>query len=153
DLLILDEPTVGLDPEHRDRAWRVLEAERRERGTTIVFSTHYLDEAQSCDRVVLLAHGRSVGNDTPTALKQTIGDEVVEIEGSSAPQLLSALRDMVNVRAVIKTGRGYRVGFVGRREQLVKASGLATELVHFTIRPATLDDVYFARTQDGTPSR
>src|SRR5688572_17998253 len=49
DLLILDEPTVGLDPEHRDRAWRLLEAERRERGTTIVFSTHYLAEAEQCD--------------------------------------------------------------------------------------------------------
>jgi ABC-type multidrug transport system ATPase subunit len=153
DLLILDEPTVGLDPEHRDRAWRVLEAERRERGTTIVFSTHYLDEAQTCDRVVLLAHGRSVGNDTPASLKETIGDEVIEIEGGSAPHLLSALRDMVNVRAVIKTGRGYRVGFVGRRDQLVKASGLATDLVRFTIRPSTLDDVYFARTQDVTPIR
>ncbi|PWT80923.1 MAG: ABC transporter ATP-binding protein [Blastocatellia bacterium] len=149
DLLILDEPTVGLDPEHRDRAWRLLEAERRERGTTILFSTHYLDEAQGCDRVVLLAHGRSVGNDTPASLKRTIGDEVIEIEGGSAAQVLSALRDVVNVRAVIKTEGGYRVGFVGRRDQLVTVSGLATELVRFTIRPVTLDDVYFARTQDG----
>src|SRR4029453_6766386 len=55
DLLILDEPTVGLDPEHRDRAWRLLEAERRERGTTVLFSTHYLAEAEGCDRVILLA--------------------------------------------------------------------------------------------------
>src|SRR5687767_13726621 len=68
DLLILDEPTVGLDPEHRERAWRLLETERRERGTTIVFSTHYLAEAEGCDRVVLLANGRSVGSDTPAAL-------------------------------------------------------------------------------------
>ena len=59
-LLVLDEPTVGLDPEHRDRAWRLLETERRERGTTVLFSTHYLAEAEACDRVVLLARGRVV---------------------------------------------------------------------------------------------
>ena len=48
-LLILDEPTVGLDPEHRDRMWTLLEDERRARGTTILFSTHYLTEAEACD--------------------------------------------------------------------------------------------------------
>ena len=147
DLLILDEPTVGLDPEHRDRAWRLLEAERRDRGTTIVFSTHYLAEAEGCDRVVLLASGRSVGNDTPAALKAELGDEVVEIEGPGAQQLLAALQDSVTVRITIRTERGYRVGIVGRRDGLAKLGGLAPGLVRFTIRPATLDDVYFARTQ------
>jgi ABC-2 type transport system ATP-binding protein len=147
DLVILDEPTVGLDPEHRDRAWRLLETERRERGTTIVFSTHYLAEAEGCDRVVLLANGRSVGSDTPAALKAVLGDEVVEIEGPEAPRLVAALRDSMNVRVTIKTERGYRVGIAGRRDGLAKLGGLAPGLVRFTIRPATLDDVYFARTQ------
>jgi ABC-2 type transport system ATP-binding protein len=147
DLLILDEPTVGLDPEHRDRAWRLLDAERRERGTTIVFSTHYLAEAEQCDHVVLLANGRSVGSDTPAALKAMLGDEIVEIEGPDAPRLLAALRDAVQIRAVITTARGYRVGIVGRRDGLAKLGGLAPGVVRFTIRPATLDDVYFARTQ------
>jgi ABC-2 type transport system ATP-binding protein len=147
DLLILDEPTVGLDPEHRDRAWRLLEAERRDRGTTIVFSTHYLAEAEGCDRIVLLANGRSVGSDTPAALKALLGDEVVEIEGPDAHRLLAALQDSVNVRITIKTGRGYRVGIVGRPDALTKLGGLAPGVVRFTIRPVTLDDVYFARTQ------
>ena len=64
DLLILDEPTVGLDPEHRERMWALLDAERRDRGTTILFSTHYLTEAESCDRVILLAQGQVVAADT-----------------------------------------------------------------------------------------
>src|SRR5436309_1355163 len=110
DLLILDEPTVGLDPEHRDRAWRLLETERLERGTTIVFSTHYLAEAEGCGRVVLLSNGRSVGSDAPAALKAMLGDEVVEIEGPEAPRLVAALRDSMNVRVTIRTERGYRVG-------------------------------------------
>jgi ABC-type multidrug transport system ATPase subunit len=147
DLLILDEPTVGLDPEHRERAWSLLEAERREHGTTIIFSTHYLAEAEGSDRVVLLANGRSVGNDTPAALKATLGDQVVEIEGAEAPRLLAALQDCVDVRLTIRTERGYRIGITGERDGLAKLAGLAPGLVRFTIRPATLDDVYFARTQ------
>ena len=65
DLLILDEPTVGLDPEHRELIWTILGAERRERGTTILFSTHYLAEAEPADRVVLLSRGRVVADGTP----------------------------------------------------------------------------------------
>jgi ABC-2 type transport system ATP-binding protein len=146
DLLILDEPTVGLDPEHRDRAWRLLEAERLQRGTTILFSTHYLAEAEGCNHVVLLAHGRSVGADTPAALKAAVGDEVIEIEGPEAGSLLPALRDLLDVRTTIRTERGYRVGFVGSRDGLAKLAG-AARLVRLAVRPATLDDVYFARTE------
>jgi ABC-2 type transport system ATP-binding protein len=60
DLLILDEPTVGLDPEHRERVWSLLESRRRDQGTTILFSTHYLAEAEPADRVVLL-RSRALG--------------------------------------------------------------------------------------------
>jgi ABC-2 type transport system ATP-binding protein len=147
DLLLLDEPTVGLDPEHRDRAWTLLESERRERGMTIVFSTHYLAEAEVSDRVVLLARGRVVGSDTPSALKAMLGDEVIEFEGPDAPRLLTALKALANVRVTIKTERGYRIGIAGRRDGLAELGGSAAGLVRFTIRPATLDDVYFARTQ------
>jgi ABC-2 type transport system ATP-binding protein len=147
DLLILDEPTVGLDPEHRDRVWRLLETERRDRGTTILFSTHYLAEAEGCDRVVLLADGRSVGSDTPAALKALLGDEVVEIEGPNEGEVIAALRHALNVRIAIRTERGYRVGIAGRRDSLAQLGALAAGLVRFTIRPPTLDDVYFARTQ------
>jgi ABC-2 type transport system ATP-binding protein len=146
-LLVLDEPTVGLDPEHRDRAWRLLETERRERGTTVLFSTHYLAEAEGCDRVVLLARGRVVASDTPAALKATLGDEVVEVEGPDAYRLLPVMRDLVDVRLAIRTERGCRVGIVGSRDGLTKLASLAPRLVRLTVRPATLDDVYFAMTQ------
>ena len=147
DLLILDEPTVGLDPEHRDRAWRLLEAERLERGTTILFSTHYLAEAEGSDHVVLLANGRVAGAGTPAALKATVGDEVIEVEGPDADRVVPALHDLIDVRLTIKTERGYRLGIAGSREGLTKVAGVAPRLVRLTIRPATLDDVYFARTQ------
>jgi ABC-2 type transport system ATP-binding protein len=147
DLLILDEPTVGLDPEHRDRAWKLVETERSGRGTTILFSTHYLAEAERCDHVVMLARGRPVGAGTPAALKATVGDEIVEVEGTEADQVLSRLRTLVTVRASIKTERGYRIGVQGERERLGQLAATVPPSQSITLRPVTLEDVYFAQTQ------
>ena len=94
DLLILDEPTVGLDPEHRELVWTILAAERRERGTTVLFSTHYLAEAEPADRVVLLSRGRVVADGAPAALCASVGQEVAEIEGPGAERLARALRGL-----------------------------------------------------------
>jgi ABC-2 type transport system ATP-binding protein len=147
DLLILDEPTVGLDPEHRDRVWSLLEALRRSRETTILFSTHYLAEAEAVDRVVLLSAGRVVADDTPAALRTTIGQEVAEIEGAGAERLVKALRGLGAAVTSMHTERGYRIGLRGAREEVVELAGSAPGIERFALRPATLEDVYFARTR------
>jgi ABC-2 type transport system ATP-binding protein len=151
DLLILDEPTVGLDPEHRDQMWEFIDRERKERATTVLFSTHYLAEAESCDRVVLLAHGRVVASDTPEALKQAIGTEIVELEGAGAERTVRALEAAATVHVVTRTRRGYRLGISGPHDELARIVGAEREIARFAIRPATLEDVYFARTQDAAP--
>jgi ABC-2 type transport system ATP-binding protein len=147
DLLILDEPTVGLDPEHRDRVWSLLETRRRDHGTAILFSTHYLAEAEPADRVVLLAAGRVVASDSPVALKATIGAEVAEIEGPGADRLAKALCGLGAARTRARTDRGFRVGLTGERDAVIELAGTAPGIVRFAIRPPTLEDVYFARTQ------
>jgi len=147
DLLILDEPTVGLDPEHRDRVWSLLEAQRRTRGATILFSTHYLAEAESSDCVVLLSAGRVVASDTPAALRATIGQEVAEIEGPGAERLVKALRGLGAAESSVRTERGFRVGLRESREAVVELAGSAPGIGRFTLRPATLEDVYFAKTR------
>jgi ABC-2 type transport system ATP-binding protein len=147
DLLILDEPTVGLDPEHRERLWSMLEGQRRTRGTTIFFSTHYLTEAEPSDQVVLLSAGRVVASDTPEALRATIGSEVAEIEGPGAERLAQALRGLGAAVSSVHSGRGLRVGLRGPREAVLELAGSAPGIERFALRPATLEDVYFARTQ------
>ena len=147
DLLILDEPTVGLDPEHRDRVWSLLESQRRSRGTTVLFSTHYLEEAESSDRVVLLSCGRVVANDMPAALRATVGLEVAEIEGSGAERLVKALRGLGAAASSVHTERGFRIGLTGSREAVVELAGSAPGIERFALRPTTLEDVYFALTQ------
>jgi ABC-2 type transport system ATP-binding protein len=146
DLLILDEPTVGLDPEHRERVWSLLESRRREHGTAILFSTHYLTEAEPADAVILLAEGRVVASDSPAALKATIGVEVAEIEGPGAERLVQALCGMGAVQSRVRTERGLRVGLTGERDARIELAAGAPGIVRFALRPATLEDVYFART-------
>ena len=148
DLLILDEPTVGLDPEHRERIWSLLDAQRRTLGTTILFSTHYLAEAEPADRTVLLSHGRVVANDSPAVLMASIGSEVAEIEGQGADQLAKALRGLDAVVQAVRTERGFRVGLRNSREAVVELAGTTPGIERFTLRPATLEDVYFARTTE-----
>lgn len=146
DLLILDEPTVGLDPEHRERIWSLLDGQRHTSGTTILFSTHYLTEAEPADRAVLLSHGRVVANDSPVALMASIGSEVAEIDGQGAERLAKALRGLGAVTQTVHTERGLRVGLRNSREAVVELAGTAPGIERFTLRPATLEDVYFAKT-------
>jgi len=147
DLLILDEPTVGLDPEHRDAIWSLLDAQRRVHGTTVLFSTHYLAEAEPADRVLLLAQGKVVAEDAPGALRAELGEGIAEIEGPGAERLARALRGLGATRIVLRTGRGYRVGIAGEREPVVELAGKAPGIERFALRPTSLEDVYFARTQ------
>jgi len=146
DLLILDEPTVGLDPEHREQVWAILETERRDRGTTILFSTHYLIEAEPADRAVLLAKGEVVADGPPTDLRATVGDEVVEVEGPGGDRLLSALRDRRLVVSVRRTDRGYRIGITAGRFHPMELVAGRGDIERLSVRPSTLEDVYFAKT-------
>ena len=91
DLLILDEPTTGLDPQSRHQVWEKLES-LKERGLTVLMTTHYMEEAaQLCDRLVIVDHGKILVDGTPAELiARHAGGSVIEIEGPD-----SALRDYV----------------------------------------------------------
>jgi len=154
DLLLLDEPTTGLDPEHRDRVWGLIEAERRDRGVTVVFSTHYLAEAESCDFVFMLAHGRLVAANAPAALRTTVGEQVVELDGPDAERAVQAISASGVVAMSVRTERGWRIGVRSAQGGLATIVSAAPCLTHVDVRNATLEDVYFARTQGVSgPSR
>jgi ABC-2 type transport system ATP-binding protein len=92
-ILFLDEPTVGLDPGGRKAVWDHVEALRKEMGSAVVFSTHYMDEAEAvCDRLALVARGRIVAMGTPAELKARLGGEATlddvfnQLTGAAAPE-------------------------------------------------------------------
>ena len=79
ELLILDEPTTGLDPVHRADLWNLLRKLRDERGVTLVLSTHYMEEADVlCDRIAIIDSGEIVAIDTPDKLKKSVGKDTIE---------------------------------------------------------------------------
>jgi ABC-type multidrug transport system ATPase subunit len=128
--------------------WSILAALRREHGTTVLFSTHYLAEAEPADRAVLLSRGQVVAHDTPEALRSAVGDEVAEIEGPGAERLARALRGLGAVALMLRTDRGYRVGLRGSREPVMELAGGAPGITRLALRASTLEDAYFARTQE-----
>lgn len=90
-VLLLDEPSTGLDPGARHELWQRLQELRRNSGTTVLLTTHLLDEAEKADRVGILDRGRMVALDAPEALKRAVGGDVLEIEAETADDLAVAL--------------------------------------------------------------
>ncbi|TVR21943.1 MAG: ABC transporter ATP-binding protein [Nitriliruptor sp.] len=111
-LLFLDEPTAGLDPQSRLALWELV-SELREDGLTVVLTTHYMEEAdQLCDRVAIVDHGRVLVCDTPEALKEAHGvGAVVDLvlESRPAPEVRQALEAVPGVRSVEDSEGGVRV--------------------------------------------
>ena len=85
-VLFLDEPTVGLDPQTRNAMWGHVRRLRDEVGITVFMTTHYMDEAENCDRIAVIDHGKIQALDTPAALKRLIGGDKIIVTGDAALQ-------------------------------------------------------------------
>ena len=96
-LLILDEPTTGLDPVARQEFWRTIETLRAGAALTVLVSTHMLDEAERCDRVAILHQGNLLAFDQPGRLQCEVGGEVLSIEGDDIGNLQEDLREFLNI--------------------------------------------------------
>jgi len=145
-LLLLDEPTAGLDVRARLDLWAYLRALREQRPLTIVFTTHYLDEGESCNRVAILDRGRLVALDAPEALKAEIGGDVIFVEGYELEALRAEIRSRWGIEATLVDGvlclrheRGHE--FLAR---LVEA--FPGRIISLTVRRPTLEDVFIHRT-------
>jgi ABC-2 type transport system ATP-binding protein len=102
-VLFLDEPTLGLDPQGRAGLWDYVRGIRKEYGTTIFLTTHYLDEAdQLCDRIAIIDHGKIVAAGTPAELKEKVGGDVVSLtplaDGADLTPILSAVPGVLSVQ-------------------------------------------------------
>jgi len=90
-ILFLDEPTSGLDLPNRRRIWRFIERLRASTGMTVLLTTHYLEEADGCDRVAFIRQGKLVESGAPRALVERLGRHILEVEGPDLDALVMAL--------------------------------------------------------------
>ena len=96
-ILFLDEPTAGLDAQSRERMWQYLRSARDERELTVIVTTHYIDEVESCDRVCIIDNGRILADDTPAALKARHGHARLRVgprDEATTAELLAAHADI-----------------------------------------------------------
>ncbi|HET6447801.1 MAG TPA: ATP-binding cassette domain-containing protein [Conexibacter sp.] len=103
-VLFLDEPTVGLDPQTRSSIWGYIEQLKQAEDITIFLTTHYMDEAEHCDRIAIIDQGRVIALDTPTALKASVGKDRVQLQVDDADAAIVALRERFALEATIAEG-------------------------------------------------
>ena len=98
-VLFLDEPTVGLDPQTRDHIWKYIRELKKTHDTTIVLTTHYMDEADRlCDRIGIVDYGKLIALDTPTKLKETLEGDVITIKAANLENLQTLLEKKMELK-------------------------------------------------------
>jgi ABC-2 type transport system ATP-binding protein len=151
-VLFLDEPSAGLDPQSRIAMWDAVRA-LREEGITVVLTTHYMEEADElCDRVAIVDHGKILVEDTPAALKNTVGAQKVYAvdlsDHAGASTLAEQIRQMYGVHEVEITPAGLRIfasNADGLLPEIVRASN-AFGLRDLTVTETTLETVFIRLT-------
>ena len=145
-VLFLDEPTVGLDPQTRSSIWGYITRLKREEDITIFLTTHYMDEAEYCDRIAIMDQGRIVVLDTPEALKESVGKDRVQIHTADDHAAIDALRERFGIEARIAEG-AVTFGVPGGEEFVPRLfSELGQQIRSVSVARPSLDDVFMAYT-------
>jgi ABC-2 type transport system ATP-binding protein len=141
-VLFLDEPTVGLDPQTRSHIWGYIDDLRRREAITIFLTTHYMDEAEHCDRIAIIDEGRIVVVDTPEALKASVGRDRVQLQTADPQGAIEALRQGFDLEATMSEGAV--TVYVDSGEHFVPRlfAELDVAISAVSIARPTLDDVF-----------
>jgi ABC-2 type transport system ATP-binding protein len=143
-LLLLDEPTTGLDPQTRRALWERLHALRRDEGITLFVTTHYMDEAEVCDRVAIIDHGTLVAEDAPAALRARVGAQRVTLGTADDVAAAEALERLGLQPA--RTAAGVEFAVDAIESVLPKLAGFPVAIRAMSIRQPTLEDAFVALT-------
>jgi len=148
-LLLLDEPSTGLDPGARHDLWETLESLRAS-GVTVLLTTHFMEEGDRCDRLVLLSRGTIVAEGTPAALKEEIGGDVVTVTGLTGRDPGELAREVAalhpELTPVVRDGTVRLERERGHELAARLAEALPGQLESVTVARPSLEDVFLRRT-------
>ena len=145
-VLFLDEPTIGLDPQTRAHIWDYVDELRGRESTTMFLTTHYMDEAERCDRIAIIDQGRIVAIDTPDVLKASVGADVVTFATADDALAARQLNEALGVEVVAQNG-GLVVRVPDGEEFVPSAfSALTVGVRSVSVRRPSLDDVFIKYT-------
>jgi multidrug/hemolysin transport system ATP-binding protein len=144
----LDEPTSGLDPTSREQIWKTINDLRQEEGVTIFLTTHYLEEADPADQVLVIGKGREVAKGTPIELRERFSTSVLTLVPATG--LTNAVTEALERRSLAAQGTpaGLRLEVDGAAQALELLAELTPNLADFEFRHGSMDDVFLALTND-----
>ena len=145
-VLFLDEPTLGLDPQTRNRIWEYILELRRQEGTTIFLTTHYMEEAEKADRIAIIDHGKLIALDSPQGLKNIIGQDILTLKTTENEKAAEELQRQYQIEArsdgdelifAVPCGEEFLPGFI---------KGFGTRILSISLRRPSLEDVFLKLT-------
>ena len=145
-VLFLDEPTIGLDPQTRASIWEYIAELRRREQITVFVTTHYMDEAEHCDRIAIIDQGRIVALDTPAALKSGVGKDRVQITTDDDARAIEELAARFEIEAAVHEGAVTFAVADGAAFVPRLFAGLDVPINSVTVTRPSLDDVFLAYT-------
>ena len=145
-VLFLDEPTIGLDPQTRRSIWTYIRELKEAEDITIFLTTHYMDEAEWCDRIAIMDHGQIVALDSPEVLKERVGADTVRIHTGDDQAAIAALEDRFGLEATMSEGAV--IFRVPSGEEFVPRlfAELGVPIRSVSVSRPTLDDVFMSYT-------
>lgn len=148
-VLFLDEPTIGLDPQTRNHIWEYVHQLRHRENITIFLTTHYMDEAENCDRIGVIDHGKIIALDTPENLKRTLGGDVITLATADARQAVRDIAENFGITATSSDGEVVLEVADGATFVPKLVSAITTDVLSISVRRPTLDDVFLHFTGRG----
>ncbi|MDQ6614606.1 MAG: ATP-binding cassette domain-containing protein [Actinomycetota bacterium] len=145
-VLFLDEPTVGLDPQTRASIWDYINELKAREAITIFLTTHYMDEAENCDRIAIIDNGAIVRIDTPEALKASVGQDRIELHTADNAAAIAALGDRFGLDATMSEGAVTFHVTAGAEFVPRLFADLEVPILSVRVSRPTLDDVFMGYT-------
>jgi ABC-2 type transport system ATP-binding protein len=142
-VLFLDEPTIGLDPESRQVLWRYVDDLRQREDITVFLTTHYMDEAERCDRIAIINSGEVVALGTPAELKAEVGDDRVRLVTADNDAAIAVIAKKLKVDAV-PDGDALLVAVPDGESFVPKLFGIGISVQSVSVSSPTLDDVFLS---------
>lgn len=145
-VLFLDEPTLGLDPQTRSHIWEYILKLKRDREMTIFMTTHYMNEAEYCDRIAIIDYGKIVALDTPYNLKKQVGGDIIRIKSRHKRKLKKELQKHYD-KEIKEENAILQIEVIDGEKFLPRIlKELKTGIDYIELRKPTLDDVFLSLT-------
>jgi len=145
-VLFLDEPTLGLDPQNRRHIWDYILGLRKKHNLTIFLTTHYMEEAENCNRITIIDDGKVVALDTPDKLKDIVGGDLVTLKAEDNAAVADELKQKYDISPVIEKDTVVFTIPQGDKFLVKLMRSMKSNLTSISIRRPTLDDVFLKLT-------